>query len=62
MWVCIQETHQELHAEVECSDGLYLMELELEAKHVAEGLVLAHVGLDKRDEELIVVRATLIHL
>lgn len=38
------------------------MKLELEAKHVAEGLVLAHVGLDKRDEELIVIRATLVHL
>lgn len=40
----------------------YLVELELEAQHVAEGLVLTHVGLDKRDEELIVIRAALVHL
>lgn len=40
----------------------HLVELELEAKHVAQGLMLAHVGLDERNEKLILVRATFIHL
>lgn len=39
----------------------HLMELELESKHVAEGLMFTHVRFDEGDEELILVRATLIH-
>lgn len=39
----------------------HLMELELESKHVAEGLMFTHVGFDEGDEELILVRATLVH-
>lgn len=33
----------------------HLMKLELEAKDVAQGLVLTHVGLNQRYEELILV-------
>lgn len=33
----------------------HLVELELEAEDVAQGLVLTHVRLDQRDEELVLV-------
>lgn len=38
------------------------MEFKLEAEDVAQGLVLAHVGLNQRYEELILVRTAFIHL
>lgn len=38
------------------------MELELEAEDVAQGLVLAHVGLYERNEELVLVWTTFVHL
>lgn len=37
------------------------MELELEAEDVAQGLLLTHVRLDQRDEELVLVRTALVH-
>lgn len=40
----------------------HLVELELEAQDVAEGERLAHVRLDERREELVLVGAILIHL
>lgn len=39
----------------------YLMEFELEAEDVAQGLVLTHVRLDQRDKELVLVGTALIH-
>ena len=39
----------------------YLVELELEAQHVAEGERFTHVGLDEGEEEVVLVRAPLIH-
>lgn len=39
----------------------HLMEFELEAQDVAQGLVLTHVRLDQRDEELVLVRTALVH-
>ena len=42
--------------------GPYLVELELEAQHVAEGERFTHVGLDEGEEEVVLVRAALIHL
>lgn len=40
----------------------HLVELELEAQDVAEGEGFTHVGLDEGQEELVLVRATLVHL
>lgn len=40
----------------------YLVEFELKTEDVAEGERLTHVRLDEREEELILVRSTLIHL
>lgn len=37
------------------------MEFELETKDVAQGLVLTHVWLDQRDEELVLVWTALVH-
>lgn len=38
------------------------MELEFEAEDVAQGLVLAHVGLYERYEELVLVWTAFVHL
>lgn len=40
----------------------HLVEFELKTKDVAEGEWLTHVRLDEGEEELILVRPTLIHL
>lgn len=40
----------------------HLVEFELKTEDVAEGEWLTHVRLDEREEELILVRPTLIHL
>lgn len=40
----------------------HLVEFELESQDVAEGERLTHVRLDERQEEVILVRSTLIHL
>lgn len=39
----------------------HLVEFELEAQDVAQRLVLTHVRLDQRDEELVLVRTALVH-
>lgn len=40
----------------------HLVELKLEAQDVAESLRLAHVGLNERQEELVLVGPALVHL
>lgn len=40
----------------------HLVEFELESQDVAEGERLTHVRLDEREEEVILVGSTLIHL
>lgn len=40
----------------------HLVEFELKTEDVAEGEWLAHVRLDEREKELVLVRSTLIHL
>ena len=47
---------------LEQQGGPYLVELELEAQHVAEGEWFTHVGLDEGEEEVVLVRAALVHL
>ena len=44
------------------SGNSHLVEFELKAQDVAKSEWLTHVGLDERQEELILVRSTLVHL
>lgn len=53
VFCCVNDTDAERQG--------HLMEFELEAEDVAQGLVLTHVRLDQRDEELVLVWTALVH-